>query len=92
MQEDVRVRGALVGWRRTNSTYGVVLRLKVARTAADYRERNLESVEVALNERQLRSFARDLARATHDRNIHLFPPMGLWGRLRFAILGTRLPG
>ena len=85
MNKDPQVRGALVGWQRTDSAHGAVLRLQVARSSAEYRQRDWETVEVALNERQLRSLARDLARATRDRNIPLFAPTGLWGRLRLVL-------
>jgi hypothetical protein len=80
--DDPVVRGALVGWRQSQSEHGAVLRLQVARSAADVRDRSWDKVEIALNERQLRSFARDLVRAAHERDLRLFARRPLWERMQ----------
>jgi hypothetical protein len=81
MSRDPLVRGALVGWRRSDSDNGAVLRLQVARTSADFREHSYDRIEIALNDRQLRSFTRDMVRAAQDRHIRLFARRSLLNRL-----------
>jgi hypothetical protein len=76
------VRGALAGWRQSPSEHGTVLRLQVARTVDDARNKSFDKVEIALNERQLRSFTRDLVRVAAERDIRLFSRRSLWARLQ----------
>jgi hypothetical protein len=73
--------GALAGWKHRETPSGLVLTLQIAADAEAFRERRFEVVQMALNERQLRSLARDLARATMRRGIDLFARPSLWGRL-----------
>jgi hypothetical protein len=68
-----RLIGALVGWKRAPSSNGIVLTLQVAEAASDFRDKDFAHVNLALNERQLRSLARDLTRAAEDRGIDIFP-------------------
>ena len=64
--------GALIGWRRVESEHGIVLRLQVARTADDVWTNRWETLDLALNDRQLRSLTRDLMRAATARKLDLF--------------------
>jgi hypothetical protein len=73
-----RVIGALVGWKWEPTESGVIVRLQVAESRDAYAERRFDMVDIALNERQLRSLARDLTRAAEQRGIALRPP----GKLR----------
>ncbi len=66
-----RVRGALAGWRRASTDHGCLLKLQVAPTVADFSAKQFDTVEIALNDRQLRSLARDLARAASGRGVEL---------------------
>jgi len=65
------ISGALVGWARQSSRHGIVMTLQVVHSAADYRDHRYHKVSVALNDRQLRSLARDLARAARARGLSL---------------------
>ena len=86
--DEPRVRGALVGWRQSRSEHGAVLRLQVARSAEDFHARSLDKVELALNDRQLRSLARDLIRAAQGRDLHpLFARRTLWARVQRRMAG-----
>jgi hypothetical protein len=75
------VSGALAGWRRTRTAHGIVLSLQVATSTDDAHRGKLGRVDVALNERQLRSLARDLARATEQRDMEVFARPRWWQRL-----------
>jgi len=55
-----------------------VLELQLASNVSDYADHNLSRVGVALNDRQLRSLARDLARAAEERGIELWPKRRRW--------------
>lgn len=85
--DDPLVRGALVGWRQATSEHGAVLRLQVARSVADARERSFDKIEIALNDRQLRSFARDLVRTARQRDLKLFARRTLWERVHDRVAG-----
>lgn len=63
--------GALAGWKRDPSEHGVILTVQVARSTEDFDQHNFDVARVALNDRQLRSLARDLARAARERGIDL---------------------
>lgn len=73
--------GALAGWRRRQMESGVVLRLQISTTVDDYRNKSFQHCNVALNDRQLRSLARDLARAAEERGIQLHSDVSLLRRL-----------
>ncbi len=75
-------RGILAGWKRRPGNNGILLTLQVAKDQAAYIEKNLDLVEVALNDRQLRSLARDLERAAASRGITLRPQRTFMRQLR----------
>ena len=75
------VSGALAGWRRTRTSHGIVLSLQVAASAEDVRSNTLGRVDLALNDRQLRSLAPDLVRATEQRDMEVFARAPWWQRL-----------
>lgn len=75
------VRGALVGWKREPAEHGIRLTLQVANSVGEYQEQRYKLVELALNDRQLRSLARDLTRAAGGRGMTLFHPRGALARL-----------
>ncbi|PAX06326.1 hypothetical protein [Sphingomonas lenta] len=70
--------GALAGWKRSEVEHGVVLALQLVRSADAYRERDFDVVEVTMNDRQLRSLARDLIRAAHARGLDLHARPAWW--------------
>lgn len=72
--------GALIGWKRAESASGIVLTLQLARTSDNVKEGNLTQVHLALNDRQLRSMARDLTRAAAERGVELWAPKRWWKR------------
>ena len=74
---------ALVGWKRTSTRNGIVLTLQLTETRANFASCEFEKVSVALNERQLRSLARDLTRAAEERGITLFARKPWWRLWRF---------
>jgi hypothetical protein len=73
--------GALAGWRRHETPHGIVLNLQIAASAEKVAARDFMPVAVALNDRQLRSLARDLTRAAASRGIDLWPRQSLWKTL-----------
>lgn len=73
-----QLTGALAGWRRTRTDHGIILSLQIAASADDVRSQRLGRVDVALNERQLRSLARDLVRAAEQRDIQVFARKPWW--------------
>ena len=77
----VATTGALSGWKRTSSEGGIVLTLQIAGSAEAFAKRDLEVARVALNDRQLRSLARDLTRAATERGFDLFSRPPWWRRL-----------
>ena len=66
-----RLTGALIGWERKGSQHGCVVTLQIIENAAEYSDNQYHRVSMALNERQLRSPARDLARASQARCVDL---------------------
>ena len=76
--DETLTTGALAGWRRRGTDHGCVLELQLASKVADFTERRLSRVAVALNDRQLRSLARDLSRAAEERGIELWPRERRW--------------
>ena len=65
------VTGALIGWERKGSRHGIILTMQIVENAAQYQDHRYHRVAVALNDRQLRSMARDLARAARSRGLDL---------------------
>lgn len=65
--------GALIGWKRAWSQNGIVLTFQVAESTKAFQERDLRKVALAMNDRQLRSLARDLTRAAEERGIEIWP-------------------
>jgi len=84
--------GALAGWKRDKTDHGMILTLQVARSSDDYQQRRFDVARMALNDRQLRSLARDLARAARERGIDLDARRkgGLFRRLREKLLPDRI--
>ena len=80
--DELNLSGALVGWKRTNSLNGIVLTVQLARTQTALAEQNLDNISLAMNDRQLRSLARDLQRAARDRGIDLWAKPSRFGFLR----------
>jgi hypothetical protein len=70
--------GALVGWERNPAAYGIILRMQILTTRDDEGFSNFVEVQVALNDRQLRSLARDLRRAADERGLQLRPARRWW--------------
>ncbi len=67
-----RIVGALIGWKRRGSDHGIVLSLQIATSFARAESKDFDHISLALNDRQLRSLARDLQRAAAQRNMRLF--------------------
>lgn len=83
----ISIIGALAGWKRSKSENGTVITLQVARNSSAFDEKSFDVVAIALNDRQLRSFVRDLQRAAVDRQIEL------WGKpKRLTRLASRIKG
>lgn len=74
--------GALVGWKRTPSRHGIVLTLQLVDGVDRFKRADYDRVDLALNDRQLRSLARDLARAAAERGIELTAKRRWWQRER----------
>ena len=88
MAEPDLIAGALAGWQRDMTHFGCVLTLQVAQSQSEFDEGEFQRVIVALNDRQLRSLARDLERAATTRGLKL------WGKprgLRRLFQRRRLP-
>lgn len=68
----------LSGWKRTRTAHGIVLTLQLIDSPADFAAQRFEKVNVAMNDRQLRSFARDITRAAQDRGLDLFAKKPWW--------------
>lgn len=77
----VLARGALGGWKRSPSEHGIRLTLQVAPSVEEFHERRFGHVEIALNDRQLRSLTRDLMRASRERDLTLFARRPWWRKL-----------
>jgi hypothetical protein len=69
--ESRQLSGALIGWERSGSRHGIIVTLQIVESADQYQGRGFHRVSVALNDRQLRSLARDLARAARSRGLNL---------------------
>ncbi|WP_203310019.1 MULTISPECIES: hypothetical protein [Sphingomonas] len=74
----IEMAGALAGWRRNRTRGGTVLTLQIADSAEGFRQGSYTKLHLALNDRQLRSLARDLYRATDEKGITLFAPRRWW--------------
>jgi hypothetical protein len=73
--------GVLIGWKRQPTLHGIVLTMQVAESAEQFTERSWSQINIALNERQLRSLARDLERAATERGIELHAKRSVLRRL-----------
>jgi len=71
----------VIGWKREQTEHGSVLTFQLAETAIDARTGHLLQSSVVMNDRQLRSLARDLARAADERGLELFARPTWWRRL-----------
>jgi hypothetical protein len=78
MSDSPALLGALAGWRRTGTDSGCVLELQLVASKQDFEARNFIRVDMALNDRQLRSLARDLARAAEERGVRLWGKKPRW--------------
>lgn len=72
-----RLVGALLGWKRQPSENGIVITLQVL-TVDSAEDRQHVDVSLALNERQIRSLARDMQRAANARGIRLWSRPKWW--------------
>lgn len=72
----IRAMGLLTGWKRATSTNHIVLTLKVAETAEEYAADRPGRVHIAIDDWQLCSLARDLARAARERGLEVWPSPG----------------
>ncbi|PZU58848.1 MAG: hypothetical protein DI547_08715 [Sphingobium sp.] len=72
MAEPELIAGALAGWQRIMTGYGCVLTLQVGESEEQFETHEYQRVLVAMNDRQLRSLARDLQRAAEARGINLW--------------------
>lgn len=68
----------LFGWKRDETRHGIVLTVQLATSRSDFTERAFEKVSIVMNDRQLRSLARDLARAAHERGLDVFARRWWW--------------
>jgi|GEM_PF-2365724 hypothetical protein len=78
LNNDLIARGALAGWRRKITENGCILKMQIAQSAEAFKNRAFDSVEIALNDRQLRSLARDLQRVADERGVELWAKRPLW--------------
>lgn len=72
--------GLLAGWKRRDTSHGLVLTLQFADGTQPTDEADLSEIVLALGDEQLCSLTRDLARAAHDRHLKI------WARQRPSIL------
>jgi len=75
------ITGGLVGWKRTDATHGCVIILQIATERSQFYDGKAQQVSVVLNDRQLRSFTRDLQRAATKRKLQLWARPNLIRRL-----------
>lgn len=75
--------GALKGWERTPSEHGTIITLWILTPEAAQSDNEADKVSMALNDRQIRSLARDLARAASDRSITLQADTRWWRRFLY---------
>lgn len=87
-----QLSGALAGWRRSRSSNGIIITLQVAESAEDVNRHTMSRVDLALNDRQLRSLARDLVRAAEQRNLDIFADRHWWTRLFNRQVHSRVDG
>ncbi len=73
-----QLTGIVAGWRRKPSEHGILLTLQVAQSEEDWKQQRFTRLNLALNDRQLRSLARDLVRAAEERNLEVFAPRPWW--------------
>lgn len=80
------VVGALAGWKWTRADNGVVLSVQLAPSTESFETCTFATVSMALNDRQLRSLARDIKRMAAERGLELESPPKLRGMIaaRFA--------
>jgi hypothetical protein len=76
------VTGPLIGWRREPSDHGIILVLQVVENREQARRKDFTHVNLALNDRQLRSLTRDLIRASESRGLSLASKPSWWTILR----------
>lgn len=69
---------AVVGWKREETQHGIVVTLQLIGDATAYHEGRVDRVPIVLSNRQLRSLARDLARASRQRGMEVFAPRRWW--------------
>lgn len=69
---------AVAGWSRHHGEHGIMLRMQLVDSVAGHRRREFEKVDLVLNDRQLRSLARDLARAAEARGLDLRAKRRWW--------------
>lgn len=69
---------AVAGWRRFDGEHGIVLRMQLVGSVDGYRRREFDRVDLVLNDRQLRSLARDLVRAAEARGLELEAKRRWW--------------
>lgn len=85
-----QLSGALIGWERQRSRHGMILTVQLVENAAQYQDHQYHRVTMALNDRQLRSLARDLARAAQARGLDLRSQLPwrrrMWDRIK-ALMG-----
>lgn len=77
---ELAATGALAGWKRSPAANGILLTVQIAQTTESFQNREFATVHMALNDRQLRSLARDLARAAEERGIDLWAKRPWWKR------------
>ena len=63
--------GALAGWKRSKTPSGATFSLQLAENQVAWAAQDYHRVHITMNDRQLRSFARDLARAAEARGLDL---------------------
>jgi len=78
---ELPITGGLVGWKRIDAAHGCVLVLQIAAERSQFYDGKAQQVSVVLNDRQLRSFTRDLQRAATKRNLQLWAKPNLLRRL-----------
>lgn len=76
-----RIKGALAGWKHNSAEHGIFISLQIAGSVEDHKQRNYARVDIGLNDRQLRSLARDLERIASQRGLDLHARPSLWRRL-----------
>jgi hypothetical protein len=83
--------GALIGWERRGSRHGMIMTLQIVENAAQFQDHQYHRVSLAMNDRQLRSLARDLARAARSRGLDLRAKAPLhrrlWTGLKSMVMG-----